>query len=69
MDANNNTCAICAICLDKIGAAEPLPGPMGGNIEHDIIRLGTPPVRFDAVAAYVAQRRQWKNPLMEQAKS
>src|ERR1700730_619845 len=30
--------------LDKMGATKPLPRPIGGNIAHDIIRLGPPPV-------------------------
>ncbi|MGH6835504.1 MAG: hypothetical protein ACREC9_08145 [Methylocella sp.] len=43
--------------LDNIDAAEPLPRPMGGNIAHDILRLGPAPVRFAAVAALAALRR------------
>jgi hypothetical protein len=60
---------LARVSLDNIGAAAPLPRPIGGNIAHDIVRLGSPPVRFAAVAALVAQWRQWKTPLMEQVKS
>ena len=60
---------LARVSLDNIGDAEPLPRPMGGNIAHDIIRLGHPPFRFAAFAVLVAQLRQWKTPLMEQARS
>jgi hypothetical protein len=55
---------LARVSLDNIGAAEPLPRPMDGNIA-----LGPPPVRFAAASALVAQRRQQKTPLIERAKS
>ena len=60
---------LARVSLDNIGDAEPLPRPMGGNIAHDIIRLGHPPFRFAAASALVAQWRQQKTALIEWAKS
>jgi hypothetical protein len=52
-------------CAYNIGAGEPSPRLIGGNIACDIVRLGSPPVRFAAIVALVAQRRQEKTPLMD----
>lgn len=42
--------------LDKIGAAKPLPRPIGRNIAHDIIRFGPPAAGFPPPLALVTQR-------------